>query len=81
MFEPAAARRVAENLAGIVNGHCVGQDESGVGGDQCIEVDQHTITDNQRDVLARNGRVVALLWKESRADDLGREIDSGCLGT
>ena len=80
MLKGAVVRGIAENLAGIVNGHCIRQDESGVGGDQRIEVDQRAITNDKGNMLARNGRVVALLWKEGGADDLGREIDSGRLG-
>jgi len=80
VLEAAAVRSIAKNLAGIVNGHRIRRDESGVGGDQRIEVDQRAVTNDKGNMLARNGRVVAPLWKEGGADDLGRQIDSGRLG-
>src|ERR1022692_2669303 len=67
---------VADDLAGVVDSDGVCKGEAGAGGNQRIEIDQATITVDERNVLAWLGRVVLSLRKVCSAHDLAVHIDS-----
>jgi len=72
--ETAGIGRSAEDLAGIVDSGDIRYGEAGVGGNQCIEINQHAAAVNE-DVLARLERMVAGYGKDCDTNDLARGID------
>lgn len=71
----AGIGRSAEDLAGIVDSGDIRYGEAGVGGNQCIEINQHAAALNEADVLARLERMVAGYGKDCDTNDLARGID------
>jgi hypothetical protein len=71
----AGIGRSAEDLAGIVDSNGIRYGETGVGGNQCIEINQHAVAVDETDVLAGLERMVAGYGKDCDTNDLVRGID------
>src|SRR5258708_390956 len=66
----ASVSSIAEDLTGVVDSHGIRDGETGVGGNQSIQIDQRPAAHDEGDVLARPEWVVTPDREDRSTDDL-----------
>lgn len=77
MFVTAGIRRIAQDLTGIVDPDRIGDRETGLGRNECVEIDQAAIAHDESDVFAGFEGMIAGHGKNCDAYDLQRSVNAG----